>query len=139
MRGTFPFPQLLIALLFAGCGRDLVAPGETVIVRTDRREYRVDEPVQVTLENRGPRAVPFYHCDYVLAFRVEKREAGRWIEYRDIAHRCLAIYMSGQFQLERGKPYRYTYALSEPGTYRLRFFVAGAAGAFVDSEAIEVE
>lgn len=139
MRRIYPFVLLLIALPFAGCERDPVSPGGLVVARTDRREYRVDEPIQVTLVNGGRRAVSFYHCNYALAFRIEKRETGRWTEYRDVARMCLAIYMSGSHQLEPGKTYRFTYALSEPGTYRLRFFVAGGAGAFVDSEPFQVE
>ena len=90
-----------------------------VVVSTDKSLYGALEKITFTVQNLSEPTAYMWHCNYRLAYRIQREEDDAWKSADDTHMLCLAIYLSGAMPIPFGQPYIDTLSLYIPGDYRL--------------------
>ena len=132
--------SIALALLLAGCS-EVVAPGWDLRVETSQAVYVLPGgpaesyvTVQFTVRNAGARMAVLPHCGESVDPRLQRREAGAWVDVPTLV--CLPGGPQASPVLPPGRTASGLTVVGEPGEYRLLIPVAENVDATYTSYAV---
>ena len=115
-----PKKIILILFLVIGCEKTSTEPEGTLSVKTDSNEYAGIARVAFVLKNDSKSTVYFLHCNYHIAFYIERKDSS-WVDAGSNGIECQAKHTSGLMELKPNESIRDTFFIPQSGTLRLKF------------------
>ncbi len=110
---------LVVLVVLMGCKETISQSEGSLAAWTDATNYGGIASVIVTVANGLNSTVYLRHCDYHLAFYIERKDSS-WIDVGNRGILCQAIYPSGFMPLKPKESVSDTFILPQSGHFRLR-------------------
>ncbi len=111
---------LFVLIALTGCKETTSESEGNLAAWTDATNYDGIARVVVTVSNGLNSTVYLPHCNYRIAFYIERKDSS-WVDAGDEGILCLAMYPSGLMALKPKESIRDTFTLPQSGHFRLRF------------------
>jgi hypothetical protein len=111
--------NIFFLLILISCNESTIETPRDLSAFTDETTYGGIAHIIVLIYNNTNSTVYFSHCNFKLAYYIEKKDSNTWIEYGGID--CQAIYPSGRISLESMETIKDTIFFPYSGTYRLKY------------------
>ena len=116
------FFNIFFLFLLIGCNENTTDPSEDLTAMTDDTYYVGISQVIVTIKNQTKSTIYFSHCDYKIAYYIERKDSNSWIDNGNDGIICQAIYPIGRISLESMQTIEDTILFSRStGTFRLKY------------------
>ena len=113
---------MFFLFLMIGCSDNTTNPNGDLTAITDNTSYSGISKIIVSIKNDTKSTIYFSHCDYEIAYYVERKDSNTWIDNGNVGIICQSIYSSGKISLESMKFIKDTILFSRStGIYRLKY------------------